>query len=153
MSAVVVLQSDILWHTQICWDMDSLSRQSLFCLVPLFLILQFYGMSEPAGLSRKKRRNKLLIAESWYLLSARVEGSHYTMFMRLRVLIGLLLNTERTHEKCDRRRYNLIRKFATVRRPDRASLLFCADKLAYFPLIWRTPLYLNLDYQQMAKGT
>lgn len=73
-------------------------------LLFLALVLQFYGVSEPAGLRRKKTGCKLLIAESWYLLSTRVECTHYAMFARLPVLIGLPKNTEKTLEKYDCRR-------------------------------------------------
>ena len=79
-------------------------------------ILWFYDIFEPAGLRRKKRGNKLLIAKSWYLLFTRAVCTHYGMFTRLPVLIGLPVNTEKTLEKYDCRRYNLIRKFATLRR-------------------------------------
>lgn len=99
-SPAVFVQLDILWCPKILKDGQLVVQK----LLSLTLVLQFYGVSEPAGLPRKKTGCKLLIAESWYLLSTRVECTHYAMFARLPVLIGLPKNTEKTLEKYDCRR-------------------------------------------------
>lgn len=99
-SPAVFVQLDILWCPKILKDGQLVARK----LLSPALVLQFYGVSEPAGLWRKKTGCKLLIAESWYLLSTRVECTHYAMFARLPVLIGLPKNTEKTLEKYDCRR-------------------------------------------------